>query len=325
MKKRDDDSPIDLLGGDLEAMRELQRELDRVVQDTGAGRALEDMSQAMANYRQIQRQALKPLREIEEMHREALQPLEQIRSQTLRLQESMSPDIEKLAPVVGDLDKVTAAVADMTRPFDLDVMANLMDGIVPKDRLGEYLDLFDFEGLCEFVHEQPQVTEPKETREEQAEDRIELEPRVEIHVISAISDALIEHLRRHPEEMRRMQPRLFEELVAELIEGQGFTVELTRQTRDGGYDIVAVNHELSTTRHLIECKRYAEGRPVSVQAVRSLYGVVTGKDASQGIIVTTSRLSRDAAVEIDQHPWRLGKAEYADLKRWIIEHLKNKR
>ncbi len=63
---------------------------------------------------------------------------------------------------------------------------------------------------------------------------------------------------------------------------------------------------------------------VGVREVRALYGVVASENASKGIIVTTSRLSRDATKEIDRHPWRLGKTEYQDLKTWILDYLKRK-
>ena len=195
---------------------------------------------------------------------------------------------------------------------------------VPKTRFEDYLGLFDFQKLQKRVEQFGNDAGPDEEPEEAPNDAVCFKASIQIQVISAISDALIEYFLRHPEDMRAMKPRLFEELVAELVAGQGFEVELTQQTRDGGYDIVAVRHDLSTTRHLIECKRYAEGRKVSVREVRALYGVVASQNASMGIIVTTSQLSRDATAEVDKHPWRLGKAEFADLKKWILEYLEHK-
>lgn len=44
----------------------------------------------------------------------------------------------------------------------------------------------------------------------------------------------------HPEEMKTMNRRLFEEMIAELFDGFGFKVELTKKTRDGGRDIIAI-------------------------------------------------------------------------------------
>src|SRR5258707_66081 len=48
---------------------------------------------------------------------------------------------------------------------------------------------------------------------------------------TALSKRLIE-LHRDPEQLRRIERRLFEEVVAELFHGFGYSVELTARTRD---------------------------------------------------------------------------------------------
>ena len=124
--------------------------------------------------------------------------------------------------------------------------------------------------------------------------------------------------------MRQMPPRRFEELVAELLSGFGFEVELTQQTRDGGRDIIAIRHDVFKTRYLVGCKRYDEHRAVSVGEVRALVGVLQDERASQGIIVTTSRLSPDAVQLVEQNAWQLERKEFAELKEWILEYLKRR-
>jgi hypothetical protein len=47
---------------------------------------------------------------------------------------------------------------------------------------------------------------------------------------------------KHSEVLLQMASREFEELVAELWKRFGYEVELTKATRDGGYDVVAVKH-----------------------------------------------------------------------------------
>jgi CRISPR/Cas system Type II protein with McrA/HNH and RuvC-like nuclease domain len=58
--------------------------------------------------------------------------------------------------------------------------------------------------------------------------------------LQEISDELIRYLARHPHLMRNLDPRKFEELVAELLRDKGYEVELTPRTRDGGLDIIAI-------------------------------------------------------------------------------------
>ena len=215
------------------------------------------------------------------------------------------------------------AISDMTQPFDPRLMQGLLGEIGMEDQLGEFMRQFDLEALLSLSRTIPAAPPPDpEDKEEAGEDKVVLAPSVHIECLTAISEALVVFLSQHPEKMREMPPRKFEELVAELLSGLGFEVELTQQTRDGGRDIIAVRNDVFKTRHLVECKRYAEHRTVSVSEVRALYGVVTQERASQGIIVTTSRLSRDARLFVEDTRWQLDKAEFDELKRWILHYVK---
>ena len=98
--------------------------------------------------------------------------------------------------------------------------------------------------------------------------------------------------------------REFEQLVAELFERQGFDVELTPETRDGGCDIIATKSIGGLPfMLLIECKRYAIDNPVDVSLIRSLLGVQTDRKANKGVLVTTSRFTKPARdfAERQQH------------------------
>ncbi|MEN8220363.1 MAG: restriction endonuclease [Pseudomonadota bacterium] len=49
----------------------------------------------------------------------------------------------------------------------------------------------------------------------------------------------------------KILPRQFEEVIAELFRAQGFNVELTKRTRDGGKDIIATHNAMGIdTRYL---------------------------------------------------------------------------
>ena len=70
-----------------------------------------------------------------------------------------------------------------------------------------------------------------------------------------------------------LSPRQFEEFIAEIRNRFGCEVERTKQTRDGGRDIIAVKRAEANCRFLIECKRYDPKNKVGVSIVRELYGV----------------------------------------------------
>lgn len=100
-----------------------------------------------------------------------------------------------------------------------------------------------------------------------------------------------EHLRsiRLPDHLRKMAPRDFERVVAELYRGMGYQATIGRYVSDGGVDIEA---RRSGELVLVQCKR-VHGR-VGAPIVRDLYGCVIHARATRGVLVTTGRVSRAA-------------------------------
>lgn len=131
--------------------------------------------------------------------------------------------------------------------------------------------------------------------------------------------ALLAHFASHPEELRTMPDRSFEELVAELLVRDGMEICLTQKTRDKGRDILATARtSVGTHLYLVECKRYSPHCPVGVGLVRALYGTVEHERATAGLIVTTSRFTKDAQNFAESIHHRLSLKDYDSLKRWIM-------
>ncbi len=126
-----------------------------------------------------------------------------------------------------------------------------------------------------------------------------------------------------PDYLYQLSPRQFEELIAALFKNHGFQVELTAQTRDGGYDIVAVSStKLPTETILVEVKHFAPSRPVGVGIVRALYGVKALRGAEKVILVTSSYVSPDAKREFARViPWELELKEGTDVIRWCRKYI----
>jgi restriction system protein len=145
-----------------------------------------------------------------------------------------------------------------------------------------------------------------------------LEPHIEI--LQLPWDDIRNHLARHPEHLHTMNPRVFEGLVGEFMRSYGWDVEYTAQTRDGGYDIIAIRHHSpSSLRVLVEAKRFAPDCPVGVGIVRSVYGVRALRHASQVIIATSSYVSEDAKREfIHVVPWELDFVEREQILSWCM-------
>jgi len=138
--------------------------------------------------------------------------------------------------------------------------------------------------------------------------------------LEEINDELIAYLAAHPEKMRELSPRKFEELVADMWRNQGFDVTLTPSTRDGGMDVIAVQRNgVGTMMIIVECKKYAASNKVGVEIVRGLYGVVEQKRATRGIIATTSYFTKGVQDFRNDVPFRIGLADFDDLKNEIQE------
>jgi restriction system protein len=136
--------------------------------------------------------------------------------------------------------------------------------------------------------------------------------------VAAVSDELIARLVARPELMYALRPRQFEELLAGIFARQGFDVELTQQTRDGGIDLYVVHHTpAGRLLTLVDAKRNRADRPVGVGIVRQLYGVVEARKASAGLIATTSFFSPEARALQAEIPFRLELRDYFDLQTML--------
>lgn len=118
--------------------------------------------------------------------------------------------------------------------------------------------------------------------------------------------------------------RVFEELVAEIFKGFGYSIELTKKTRDGGKDIIALKKRdgLIEEKILIECKHWED--KVDVNPIRNLIGVaVSQEELPTGIILaTTSHFTSDAkkitvnsAIKIE-----LERRDFEDILEWIQKY-----
>src|SRR5438094_10260033 len=92
--------------------------------------------------------------------------------------------------------------------------------------------------------------------------------------------------------LRELPSKRFEDLLGEAYRRQGYKVEETLGGgADGGVDLVLQRNGDMT---LIQCKRWKD-RPVPVQTVRELYGLMHDRRASAAKVVATTMFTPDAA------------------------------
>jgi hypothetical protein len=141
-----------------------------------------------------------------------------------------------------------------------------------------------------------------------------------IEVGNLFTEKLLGDFRKYPHYLYSLSPRRFEELIAKLWDGFGYTVELTKRTRDGGYDVVAIGNNLLKTKYIIECKRYRKDASVGVGFVRQLHGVVDSKGVTKGVLATTGSFTASAVEHLKLHPWLLEGKDFEGVVSWLNEY-----
>lgn len=136
-----------------------------------------------------------------------------------------------------------------------------------------------------------------------------------------VDDALIHYFKNHPDEMYKLNPRRFEELVAAILKDLGYSVELTAQSADGGVDIFATQKSgVGEVLLIVDCKRYAPANHVGVEIVRALYGIGEQLRATMAMIATTSFFTKPAQAFQRTVSHRLSLKDYNDLNSWLVNY-----
>ncbi len=137
---------------------------------------------------------------------------------------------------------------------------------------------------------------------------------------------LITALKADDQLLGEITSREFEQIVAEVFKSKGYEVDLTKRTRDGGKDIIAIHTDSLGIRnkYFIECKCYSESNKISVDVVRALYGVKKTKDGpNKAIVVTTSTFTSDARKFVENEAssvWDLSLVDREQLLQWLNEY-----
>ena len=93
---------------------------------------------------------------------------------------------------------------------------------------------------------------------------------------------------RHKRKIQNMTHIEFEEFVERIFENLGYSVRVTKPTRDGGYDIIATKSEPIIMALLIECKHWREDRKVGIDVLRKIHSVMDTEQVNKAIVVTSS-------------------------------------
>lgn len=118
--------------------------------------------------------------------------------------------------------------------------------------------------------------------------------------------------------LNEVSARDFEFLISALFRNQNYQTQITKQTRDGGADIIcaSINTPIRQ-RVLVECKHHKG--TIGVEVVRTLAGVVGESGSTSGWVVTSSKFS-SPAVDFASKTGRVQLLDYEALNLKFNEY-----
>jgi restriction system protein len=99
--------------------------------------------------------------------------------------------------------------------------------------------------------------------------------------------------------VREEKPEFLERLVLKLLHSMGYGASLDNLQHiggsgDEGVDGVIHQDQLGIDKIYVQAKRYRESGPIGRPTIQSFVGALSGKKATRGVFITTSRFSADA-------------------------------
>ncbi len=135
--------------------------------------------------------------------------------------------------------------------------------------------------------------------------------------LNVVDFQLYQDLNKQPELITLLNWRIFEELLADILEKFGYEIELKRGTKDGGVDIFAIRRSdpFGEHRYLLQAKQWSNR--VGVEPVRQLMFLHSHHRATKSCLATTAKFTKGAWELAEQYKWQLELRDYDGIHDWI--------
>jgi len=135
--------------------------------------------------------------------------------------------------------------------------------------------------------------------------------------IETIDSTLYSALKESPELLKTLDWRIFEELLADILDTFGYEVELKQGTKDGGIDIIAISksEDWGIQKYLLQAKRWKNR--VGVEPVQQLMFLHSAEHATKSCLATTSTFTSGAWKIRNQYQWQLELRDFYGIQEWI--------
>lgn len=123
----------------------------------------------------------------------------------------------------------------------------------------------------------------------------------EIYIaIKSMCDSLCRAVAKSPDILYKIEWRDLERIVATALEGLGFSVNLTRPSKDGGKDIVACCFvKNKKEEYFIEVKHWVNKGRVGCPDIISFVEIIVKDNISQGLFLSTSGYTKEVYRELN--------------------------
>ncbi len=139
---------------------------------------------------------------------------------------------------------------------------------------------------------------------------------VDLVRLDHIDVALYRALISHPELLKTLDWRIFERLLADILDTCGYVVELQRGTKDGGVDILALrSDQFGEHRYILQAKRWTNR--VGVEPIRQLLFLHDHHRATKSCLATTSVFTDGAWDLASQYKWQLELRDFDGIQEWL--------
>jgi restriction system protein len=126
--------------------------------------------------------------------------------------------------------------------------------------------------------------------------------------------------------LRKMDHFKFEQLVVDLLLAMGYggsreeAAQVTKKSGDEGIDGIIKEDRLGLDVIYLQAKRYQEDSAIGREKLQSFVGALSGKHASKGVFITTSRFSETAIAYAAGVPQKVILIDGERLAELMIEH-----
>jgi len=129
---------------------------------------------------------------------------------------------------------------------------------------------------------------------------------------------LVRHIIQHPDEVRNLTRRQFQEFSAALLERKGLRVTLGPVGADGGVDVRAERDgEFGPELILVQTKHPDPGNKVTLETVKLLHYQVVTENATRGLVMTDSTFTRHALQQIAAYRFQMEGADGERIRQWL--------